>query len=46
MATFNSITSAIFDPILGLFGNASAWIGILFWSIGGGIVALHIGYKV
>lgn len=44
MATFNSITSAIFDPILGLFGYASAWIDILLWSIGGGIVALLV-YK-
>ncbi|GJM21037.1 MAG: hypothetical protein DHS20C15_09520 [Planctomycetota bacterium] len=44
MATFNSITSAIFDPILGLFGFASAWIDILLWSIGGGIVALLV-YK-
>lgn len=44
MGTFNSITSAIFDPILGLFGELSAWIDILFWSILGGVVALLV-YK-
>lgn len=44
MGTFNSITSAIFDPILGLFGEVSAWIDILFWSILGGVVALLV-YK-
>ena len=44
MGSFNSITSSIFDPILGLFGDVSAWIDILFWSILGGVVALLV-YK-
>lgn len=44
MGSFNSITTAIFDPILGLFGDVSAWIDILFWSILGGVVALLV-YK-
>ncbi len=44
LTTFNSVTSAIFGPVLGWFGSASALVDILLWSILGGIVALLV-YK-
>jgi hypothetical protein len=44
MQSFNSITTAIFSPLLGWFGSWSATIDILFWSTLGGIVALLV-YK-
>lgn len=44
MNTFNSITSAVFDLLLGWFGSASAWVDILLWSGLGGVVALIV-YK-
>ena len=45
MNAFNSITSTLFDGLLGWFGHASAWFDIFFWAILGGIVALMV-YKV
>jgi len=45
MNIFNSVTSAIFDVVLGWFGNASAWIDTILWAVLAGIVALFV-YKV
>ena len=44
LPTYNSVTSAIFRPVMGWFGSASALIDILLWSILGGVVALLV-YK-
>ena len=47
MDTFNHIASAIFGVLLAPFGqekNWSAWIDVILWSVGGGIVALLV-YK-
>jgi hypothetical protein len=44
MNRFNTITSALFDPILAPFGEEHAWFDLLFWSVAGGIVALIV-YK-
>ena len=44
LPTYNSVTSAIFSPVLGWFGSASALVDILLWSILGGVVALLV-YK-
>ncbi|MDG2148132.1 MAG: hypothetical protein P8N09_01275 [Planctomycetota bacterium] len=42
--TYNSVTSAIFSPMMGWFGSVSSLIDILAWSILGGVVALLV-YK-
>ncbi len=44
MPTYNSVTSAIFGPVLGLFGDLSSFVDIMLWSVLGGIVALLV-YK-
>ncbi len=44
MNRFNAITTALFDPLLAPFGEEHAWFDLLFWSVGGGIVALLV-YK-
>lgn len=44
MNTFNAISSALFDVLLAPFGDRHAWWDLVFWSVGGGIVALLV-YK-
>lgn len=44
MNAFNTITSALFDILLRPFGIDIPTVGILFWSVLGGIVALQV-YK-
>lgn len=44
MRTFNAITTAIFDVILGLAGHAYPWVDLLFWPILAGVIALLV-YK-
>lgn len=44
MASFNAITSAIFDVIMALFGHGPAWIDMLFWPTVAGVIALLV-YK-
>lgn len=44
MSTFNSVSSAVFTPLLGWFGTWSAWIDILLWSVIAGVLALVV-YK-
>lgn len=44
MATWNDISSAIFDPLLAPFGHDPAWFDLLLWPVLAGMLAL-VSYK-
>ena len=44
MATWNDISSAIFDPLLAPFGHGPAWFDLLLWPVLAGMLAL-VSYK-
>lgn len=44
MATWNALTSAIFDALLAPFGHDPAWFDLLLWPVLAGVLALGV-YK-
>jgi hypothetical protein len=44
VATWNDISSAIFDPLLAPFGHGPAWFDLLLWPVLAGMLAL-VAYK-
>jgi hypothetical protein len=44
MATWNALSSAVFDPLLAPFGHGPAWFDLLLWPVIAGVLALFV-YK-